>query len=97
MRNTSNGNSRFYNASDSLWVLIDPGNPDSNFTQYDNLFNVGSKNFDTQFNRMLSLTIGKASKWSATLTHDQTNAFYGPTTVDPYYNPLEALIFGDLK
>jgi len=31
------------------------------------------------------------------LTHDQTNAFYGPTTVDPYYNPLEALIFGDLK
>ena len=97
LRNTSNGNSRFYNASDSLWVLIDPGNPDSNFTQYDNLFNVGSKNFDTQFNRMLSLTIGKASKWSATLTHDQTNAFYGPTTVDPYYNPLEALIFGDLK
>jgi hypothetical protein len=97
LRNTSNGNSRSYNASDSLWVLIDPGNPDSNFTQYDNLFNVGSKNFDTQFNRMLSLTIGKASKWSATLTHDQTNAFYGPTTVDPYYNPLEALIFGDLK
>ena len=97
LRNTSNGNSREYNASDSLWVLIDPGNPDSNFTQYDNLFNVGSKNFDTQFNRMLSLTIGKASKWSATLTHDQTNAFYGPTTVDPYYNPLEALIFGDLK
>ena len=97
LRNTSNGNSRYYNASDSLWVLIDPGNPDSNFTQYDNLFNVGSKNFDTQFNRMLSLTIGKASKWSATLTHDQTNAFYGPTTVDPYYNPLEALIFGDLK
>jgi len=97
LRNTSNGNSREYNASDSLWVLIDPGNPDSNFTQYDNLFHVGSKNFDTQFNRMLSLTIGKASKWSATLTHDQTNAFYGPTTVDPYYNPLEALIFGDLK
>ena len=97
LRNTSNGNSREYNASDSLWVLIDPGNPDSNFTQYDNLFHAGTKNFDTQFNRMLSLTIGKASKWSATLTHDQTNAFFGPTTVDPYYNPLEALIFGDLK
>ena len=97
LRNTSNGNSRSYNSSDSLWVLIDPDNPDSNFTHYDNLFYVDSKNFDTQFNRMFSLTIGKASKWSATLTHDQTNAFYGPTTVDPYYNPLEALIFGDLK
>jgi len=97
LRNTSKGNSRSYNASDSLWVLIDPENPDSNFTQYDNLFYVGSKNYDTQFNRMFSLTIGKASKWSATLTHDQTNAFSGPTTVDPYYNPLEALIFGDLK
>jgi len=97
LRNTSKGNSRSYNASDSLWVLIDPENPDSNFTQFDNLFYVGSKNYDTQFNRMFSLTIGKASKWSATLTHDQTNAFSGPTTVDPYYNPLEALIFGDLK
>jgi len=97
LRNISKGNSRSYNSSDSLWVLINPENPDSNFTQYDNLFYVDSKNFDTQFNRMLSLTIGKASKWSATLTHDQTNAFYGPTTVDPYYNPLEALIFGDLK
>ena len=97
LRNTSKGNSRSYNASDSLWVMIDPENSDSNFTQYDSLFHVGLKNYDTQFNRMFSLTIGKASKWSATLTHDQTNAFSGPTTVDPYYNPLEALIFGDLK
>ncbi len=97
LRNISKGNSKSYSISDSLWVLIDSENPDSNFTQYDNLFYVGSKNFDTQLNRMFSLTIGKASKWSATLTHDHTNAFSGPTTVDPYYNPLEALIFGDLK
>ena len=97
LRNISKGNSRSYNTSDTLWVLINPENPDSNFTQYDNLFYVDSKNYDTQFNRMFSLTIGKASKWSATLTHDQTSAFSGPTTVDPYYNPLEALIFGDLK
>jgi len=97
LKNVSKGNSRSYNELDSLWVLIDPENPDSNFNQYDNLFSDGSKNYDIQFNRMFSLTIGKASKWSATLTHDQTNAFSGPTTVDPYYNPLEALIFGDLK
>ena len=92
LRNTSKGNSDSLSTSDTLWALIDPENPDANFTKY-----VNQNNIDTQFNRMFSLTIGKASKWSATLTHDQTNAFYGPTTVDPYYNPLEALISGDLK
>ena len=92
LRNTSKGNSESLSTSDTLWVLIDPENPEANFTKY-----VNQNNIDTQFNRMFSLTIGKASKWSATLTHDQTNAFYGPTTVDPYYNPLEALISGDLK
>ena len=92
LKNISKGNSDSLSTSDTLWVLIDPENPDANFTKY-----VNQNNIDTQFNRMFSLTIGKASKWSATLTHDQTNAFYGPTTVDPYYNPLEALIFGDLK
>jgi hypothetical protein len=92
LRNTSKGNSDSLSTSDTLWVLIDPANPAANFTKY-----VNQNNIDTQFNRMFSLTIGKASKWSATLTHDQTNAFYGPTTVDPYYNPLEALISGDLK
>jgi len=92
LRNTSKGNSDSLSTSDTLWVLIDPENPNANFTKY-----VNQNNIDTQFNRMFSLTIGKASKWSATLTHDQTNAFYGPTTVDPYYNPLEALISGDLK
>ena len=92
LKNISKGNSDSLSTSDTLWVLIDPENPGSNFTKY-----VNQNNIDTQFNRMFSLTIGKASKWSATLTHDQTNALYGPTTVDPYYNPLEALIFGDLK
>jgi hypothetical protein len=92
LKNISKGNSDSLSTSDTLWVLIDPENPDSKFTKY-----VNQNNIDTQFNRMFSLTIGKASKWSATLTHDQTNAFYGSTTVDPYYNPLEALIFGDLK
>ena len=53
--------------------------------------------FDTQINRLVSLTIGNASKWSITFTHDQTNAFSGPTTIDPFYNPLEAFIYGDLK
>ena len=92
LRNISKGNSKSYNISDSLWVLINPENPDSNFTEY-----VNQNNIDTQFNRMLSLTIGKASKWSASLNYDQTNAFFRQATVDPYYNPLEALIFGDLK
>ena len=44
---------------------------------------------------MLSLTIGKASKWAATLNYDMTNVQDVPLN-DPKYNPLEALIYGDI-
>jgi hypothetical protein len=96
-QNISKGNSKLYSTSDSSWTLINPDNPDSFFVQKDNLFSYGTKQIDTQINRLVSLTIGNASKWSITFTHDQTNAFSGPTTIDPFYNPLEAFIYGDLK
>ena len=51
----------------------------------------------TQFNRVIYLQISKAPKWSITITQDFTNAYEGAIPVDPYYNPLEALISGDLK
>ena len=51
----------------------------------------------TQYNRLVYLSISKAPKWSFTITHDMTNAYEASTAYDPYYNPLEALISGDLK
>ncbi len=96
-RNVSRGNATTFNYSDSTWSLINPDNPDSFYTDYSTQFSDGIKQYDTQFNRMISLTLSKASKWSVTLSHDQTNAFEGPQQIDPYYNPLEALVFGDIK
>jgi hypothetical protein len=96
-RNVSQGNATTLNYSDSTWSLINPDNPDTFFTDYSTQFSDGIKQYDTQFNRMISLTLSKAPKWSVTLSHDQTNAFEGPQQIDPYYNPLEALVFGDLK
>ena len=49
-----------------------------------------------QINRMISLSIGKASKWAVTLNYDWTN-IQEIFTSDPNYNPLEALIYGDGK
>ena len=52
---------------------------------------------DKQFNRLLYLSISKASKWSFTITQEWTNSYESSQNIDPYYNPLEALIFGDSK
>ena len=51
----------------------------------------------TQFNRVVYLQISRTPKWSFTLTQDFTSAYEGAIPVDPYYNPLEALISGDLS
>jgi hypothetical protein len=98
-RNVSRGNaSSIFNWSDSSWTLVNPDNPDSFFVNYDNQFtDWNSVTVKTQFNRMVTLSFSKASKWSLTINHDQSSAFDGPKTIDPYYNPLEALIFGDIK
>ena len=56
-----------------------------------------AKNVDRQFNRLLYLSISKASKWSFTITQEWTNSYESAQNIDPYYNPLEALIFGDSK
>ena len=93
-KNISKGNATTFNYSDSSWSLTNPDKPGLFSENYDTQFSDGTK---TQFNRMISITFSKASKWSVTLTHDQTNAFEGQKTLDPYYNPLEAFIYGDIK
>ena len=45
---------------------------------------------------MVSVSVGKASKWAITLNYDWTNVQEIVTT-DPKYNPLEALVYGDIK
>jgi len=52
---------------------------------------------DKQYNRLLYLSISKASKWSFTITQEWTNSYESAQNIDPYYNPLEALVFGDSK
>jgi hypothetical protein len=89
--------STWYSDSDTTWILINPENPDSSFETHDTKFSLNGEKVNTQYNRMIYVTLSKAPRWSFTITQDWANAFDGPTTVDPYYNPLEALIFGDLK
>ena len=52
---------------------------------------------DKQYNRLLYISVSKAPKWSFTITQDWTSAFDAGLPTDPYYNPLEALVSGDLK
>ena len=82
----ANTASPHYSFSDSSWVLLNPSNPDS--------FDVGSitqfaNNVELQINRMISLTMNKASEWSASLTIDYTNT-QDVIAMDPYYNPLDS-------
>ena len=50
-----------------------------------------------QYNRILYFTLSKASKWSLTITQEWTNSYESAQNIDPYYNPLEALVYGDIK
>ena len=61
------------------------------------LVNRGGNIVNTQYNRVVYFQISRAPKWSFTLTQDFTSAYEGAIPVDPYYNPLEALISGDFK
>ena len=96
-KDISKGNAIDYSNPDSSWILINPENSDSSFETHDTKFSLNGDKVNTQYNRMIYVTLSKAPRWSFTITQDWANAFDGPTTVDPYYNPLEALIFGDLK
>ncbi len=96
-KNISKGNAISYSNPDSSWILINPENPDSSFETHDTQFSLNDEKVNTQYNRMIYVTLSKAPRWSFTITQDWANAFDGPTTVDPYYNPVEALVFGDLK
>jgi hypothetical protein len=83
----------FYNYADSSWVLNDIDNPNV-YTEQSTSNYPNETPF--QINRMISLSMGKASKWAVTLNYDWTNV-QDIVTVDPNYNPLEALIYGDSK
>ena len=92
------GNSSGFNTSDSTWVMTDnEGQPILNDLKKSKLVNRGGNIVNTQYNRVVYFQISKAPKWSFTLTQDFTSAYEGAIPVDPYYNPLEALISGDFK
>jgi len=93
-RNITKGNSTTFDYTDSTWLLLNPQNPDESVLLHDTQFSNDQK---IQFNRLISLTLSRASKWSLTVTHDQTNTFDGLQLLDHYYNPLEAFIYGDIK
>ncbi len=92
------GNSTGYNTSDSAWVIDNPyGNSEYFNIKNSKLVSRDYKAMDMQINRMLYFSISYAPKWSLTLTHDWTNAYDSAVPEDPYYNPLEALIYGDIN
>ena len=92
--NVKRGNAGgFYNYTDSTWIVNDINNPNV----FDNQTTSNYPNeIPSQINRMVSVSVGKASKWAITLNYDWTNVQEIVTT-DPKYNPLEALIYGDIK
>jgi hypothetical protein len=92
--NVKRGNAGgFYNYADSTWIVNDINNPDV----FDNQTTSNYPNeIPFQINRMVSVSVGKASKWAITLNYDWTNVQEIVTT-DPKYNPLEALVYGDIK
>ena len=101
-KDISKGNANYYSNSDSSWIWKDEdgnivANTDSSFETHNTKFSLNGEKVNTQYNRMIYVTLSKAPRWSFTITQDWANAFDGPTTLDPYYNPVEALVFGDLK
>ena len=92
------GNSSGYSIIDSSWIMIDnEGQPIQKDLKVSKLVSRNGSIVNTQFNRIIYLQISRAPKWSFTLTQDFTNAYEGAIPVDPFYNPLEALISGDFK
>jgi len=95
--NRSMGNATTFNASDSSWNMYDPDDYSNTYDETTSQLANSDGTVKTQYNRLVYLSISKAPKWSFTITHDMTNAYEASTAYDPYYNPLEALISGDLK
>lgn len=91
-----NGNAKSYSVTQSKWLMVNPDDPTEEFTSRISQLSYNGQIKETQYNRLFYITISKASKWSFTISQDWTNA-YEAQSYDPYYNPLEALIFGDLK
>ena len=89
----ANTASPHYSFADSAWVLLNPDNPDSFIVKSTTQF---ANNVNLQINRLVSLTLNKASQWSASLSLEYTN-MQDVIALDPYYNPLEALVYGDIK
>ena len=93
------GNSSGYRTSDSTWIMKDQA---GNLLGYNDikkskLFDRNGNSVDTQFNRLLYISISRAPKWSLTISQDWTSAYDSSIPNDPYYNPLEAVLYGDLK
>ena len=95
--NRSKGNATTFNASDSSWTMYDPDDYSNTYDETVSQLANPDGAVKTQYNRLVYLSISKAPKWSFTITHDMTNAYEASSPYDPYYNPLEALISGDLK
>ena len=41
---------------------------------------------ETQYNRLIYVSISKAPKWAFTISLDWTNAYDASVPIDPYYN-----------
>ncbi|MCH2650832.1 MAG: DUF6029 family protein, partial [Candidatus Marinimicrobia bacterium] len=95
--NKSMGNSTGYSAGDSSWTMVNPDDYSETNDTTMNLLGNNNGNVETQYNRLVYVSISKAPKWSFTISLDWTNATEARGPIDPYYNPLEALIYGDLK
>ena len=95
--NRSKGNATNYSPSDSLWNMYNTQDVNERYsTTMTQFFTSEGIQVEKQFNRLINLTISKASKWSLTLTQDWTNAYDEFIPEDPYFNPLEAIIYGDI-
>jgi hypothetical protein len=90
------GNAHSYDVSGSKWNLVNPNDPSANSSLKVSQLSFDGKPQKIQYNRLASFSLRKARKWSFTLTQDWTTA-YEVQTKDPYYNPLEAFVYGDLK
>ncbi len=95
--NKSMGNATSFNSADSMWNMYNPEDYSETYSSTITQLSNQDGPVDTQINRLLYISISKAPKWSFTITHDWTNAFETSPPIDPYYNPLEALIYGDYK
>ena len=90
------GNALSYNVAKSKWNLVNSDDPFEFSSSKVSQLSLNGEQRKIQYNRLASFSFRKARKWSFTLTQDWTTA-YEVQTEDPYYNPLEAFLFGDLK